>query len=61
MPAKISLLLFVMVLLCSGDEFDEEQYGVKYANDCEVCKIVTLELDKALEKSGKSHQVQSYL
>jgi len=43
--------------LATADDFDESQYGVKYATDCEVCKIVTLELEKALAQSAKSHQV----
>ena len=35
------LLLLLSALLppTSTDEFDEEQYGVKYASECEVCKV----------------------
>ena len=39
------LILFVFwtfcIFLCLSDKYDEEQYGVKYADDCEVCKIVS--------------------
>ncbi len=40
-----------------ADEFDEEQYGVRYATDCEVCKVVTLELARTLEKTAGRHEV----
>ena len=26
-----------------ADTFEEEKYGVKYASDCEVCKVVAIE------------------
>ena len=42
---KMRLLICLVMLVghVTCDAFDEEQYGVKYANDCEVCKIVTEE------------------
>ncbi len=43
-----------------GDTFDEENYGVKYANDCEVCKIVSKEFVTLLKESeGKSEVLVS--
>ncbi|XP_050294925.1 protein canopy 4 [Anthonomus grandis grandis] len=35
----------------------EEDQGVIYANRCEVCKILTVELQNRLEETGKSHDV----
>ena len=56
-----SLLCCVVVILfldnVRGDAFDEEQYGVKYATDCEVCKIVTREFVTLLQESAGKHEV----
>ncbi|CAG4963645.1 unnamed protein product [Parnassius apollo] len=35
----------------------EEDVGVKYANRCEVCKILATELQSRLEETGKVHDV----
>ncbi|ENN77896.1 protein canopy 4 [Dendroctonus ponderosae] len=35
----------------------EEDEGVKYANKCEVCKILAIELQSRLEETGKTHDV----
>lgn len=35
----------------------EEDVGVKYANRCEVCKILATELQGRLEETGKVHEV----
>lgn len=43
--------------LCSSDQFDEENYGVKYADDCEVCKIVSSEITALLAESAHKHEV----
>lgn len=58
------LALFVlssMLLIgANGDDFDEENYGVKYANDCEVCKIVSKEFVTLLKESeGKSEVLET--
>ena len=48
------------VYLCAlvkSDKFDEEQYGVKYADECEVCKIVSQEFTTLLDESKHSHEV----
>jgi len=54
-------IVFVQLLLLVGvsksDKFDEEKYGVKYANDCEVCKIVTSEFLSLLDESKGKHEV----
>ncbi|RWS01711.1 Protein canopy 4-like protein [Dinothrombium tinctorium] len=36
---------------------EEEMYGVKYANECEVCKYVVIELSERLKETGRSHDV----
>ncbi|KAJ3645402.1 hypothetical protein Zmor_023064 [Zophobas morio] len=35
----------------------EEDEGVKYANNCEVCKILAIELESRLEETGKTSEV----
>ncbi|CAH2068956.1 unnamed protein product, partial [Iphiclides podalirius] len=35
----------------------EEDVGVKYANRCEVCKVLATELQGRLEETGKVHDV----
>ena len=58
-PTKMRpLLCLVIVLGCvRGDAFDEVNYGVKYANDCEVCKIVSKEILMLLKESEKKREV----
>ncbi|XP_013778578.1 protein canopy 4-like [Limulus polyphemus] len=36
---------------------EEELYGVKYPNSCEVCKYLVVELENRLKETGKSHDV----
>ncbi len=55
--AFFTVVGLVIVRSSCGDQFDEEQYGVRYADECEVCKIVTLELSRSLAKSASSHSV----
>ncbi|KAG8201910.1 hypothetical protein JTE90_027388 [Oedothorax gibbosus] len=40
-----------------GDTPEEEMYGVKYAQDCEVCKYLVVELENRLSETGKSREV----
>lgn len=35
----------------------EEEEGVKYADRCEACKILAIELQDRLAETGKSHDV----
>lgn len=53
----VGVTLLLPWFCCQGDEFDEKEYGVKYADSCEVCKIVSNEFVAALAKSAKSHDV----
>lgn len=56
---KISILIaFCIVAVrrvhCS---IEEEEHGVIYANRCEACKILAIELEAKLQETGKSHDV----
>lgn len=63
----LQLSSFLVFLLCNlstsqaeDDEmetFEEEKYGVKYASDCEVCKVLATEFEAKLSESAKSHDV----
>jgi len=67
---KINVLisLFTITFICvlpvcckvNGDKPEspeEELYGVKYAQDCEVCKYVVVELENRLSETGRSHEM----
>lgn len=57
---KIALLAVCAAsILCSRDVEvkTEEDLGVKYANRCEVCKVLATELQSRLEETGKVHDV----
>ena len=54
---KLLICLVMLVGYVTSDAFDEEQYGVKYANDCEVCKIVSKEFVTLLKESAGKHEV----
>ncbi|CAG9576078.1 unnamed protein product [Danaus chrysippus] len=51
--------VFISLVLCSRDVEvkTEEDLGVKFANRCEVCKILATELQGRLEETGKVHDV----
>jgi len=53
------LYIYLIVLItCVGvKSVTEEDEGVKYANRCEVCKILAVELQNRLEETGKSHDI----
>ena len=50
----VSILFLKFVI---ADKFDEDQYGVKYADDCEICKIVSNEITLLLSESEGKHEV----
>ena len=59
-------LLFLTLMVLSHNSlqnesdletFEEEKYGVKYASDCEVCKVLATEFQARLSESAKSHDV----
>lgn len=41
----------------AASTFEEEKYGVKYASDCEVCKVLAIEFKAKLEESSKTSVV----
>ncbi|XP_030029693.1 protein canopy homolog 3 [Manduca sexta] len=57
------LLIFILSIVTCGlsnkdvEVKSEEDVGVKYANRCEVCKILATELQNRLEETGKIHEV----
>ena len=54
------LFIVVALLLCANEVITgslEEEHGVKYADRCEACKILAIELDDRLKKTGKTHEV----
>ena len=59
MLENYSYLITITILLAvaRADKFDEEQYGVKYANHCEICKIVSNEITLLLSESEGKHEV----
>ncbi|XP_017785551.1 PREDICTED: protein canopy 4 [Nicrophorus vespilloides] len=50
-------LFLVGFLIASCRCVTEEDEGVKYANECEVCKILATELQERLEETGRTHEV----
>ncbi|XP_024082220.1 protein canopy 4 isoform X2 [Cimex lectularius] len=52
----ILMILFTILTLLKSDEIEEKE-GVKYANKCEVCKILAVELESRLEETGKTSEV----
>jgi len=41
-------IIFTIEYATAGKNIEEEQYGVKYATECEVCKLVTKEVIEQL-------------
>jgi len=60
---KDILIFFLFINICCGNEEkevespEEKLYGVKYAQECEVCKYLVIELENRLSETGKSHDV----
>lgn len=50
-------LLTTVSIIHNEEVLTEEDVGVKYANKCEVCKILATELQGRLEETGKIHDV----
>jgi len=54
------LIRYTILILCicvGVLSITEEDEGVKYANRCEVCKVLATELEARLKETGKSHDV----
>merc|ERR1711973_620895 len=62
-PPKMILIFLLGVstsLVFADNEvesFEEDKYGVKYASDCEVCKVAATEFAAKLSESEKTHAV----
>lgn len=56
---RAAKLLVFLYLLWIGTVLatPEEDEGVKYADRCEACKILAIELQDRLTETGKSHDV----
>lgn len=52
---KSVIILVILINLTNGSP-EEDLHGVKYANRCEVCKILATELQERLGETGKSHE-----
>ncbi|KAK6624175.1 hypothetical protein RUM44_011033 [Polyplax serrata] len=53
-PLHLLILISYFELMRCGKE---EEEGVKYANKCEVCKIVSTEISSRLMETGKTSEV----
>uniref|UniRef100_A0A0A9Y3E1 DUF3456 domain-containing protein n=1 Tax=Lygus hesperus TaxID=30085 RepID=A0A0A9Y3E1_LYGHE len=53
---KFHLLLTIIFLISVASHTPEDE-GVKYANSCEVCKILAIELESRLDETGKTSEV----
>ncbi|KAF2356673.1 protein of unknown function DUF3456 [Trinorchestia longiramus] len=51
--------LFVVTSADEGVSLEEEKYGVKYATQCEVCKLVTKEVGERLQKTDSSDVIET--
>lgn len=54
---KLWLLLVIFNFAACILATPEEEHGVVYANNCEACKFLALELQERLSETGKSHDV----
>ncbi|CAH1391192.1 unnamed protein product [Nezara viridula] len=51
------LVLFFLTFITLVSSGPEENEGVKYANKCEVCKILATELENRLEETGRTNEI----
>lgn len=51
-----AFIILNVFLIVTSDKLEEE-HGVKYADRCEACKILAIELQERLTETGKSHDV----
>lgn len=56
----VRLAVIAVILACCAlttTAVTEEDEGVKYADRCEACKILAIELQDRLSETGRSHDV----
>lgn len=56
-PRKFVVLIAFYIFVPVNCSVEEEEHGVIYANRCEACKILAIELEAKLQETGKSHDV----
>lgn len=56
-PWKFVILIAFCIIVPANCSIEEEEHGVIYANRCEACKILAIELEAKLQETGKSHDV----
>lgn len=54
MKSILFIFSLIIIVVIGSPEEDE---GVKYADQCEACKILAIELQDRLTETGKSHDV----
>lgn len=60
MSLKICGLLFILLsTVKGGTDIEEEKYGVRYATECEICKLVTKEVAERLESTDSSSVIET--
>ncbi|XP_073998209.1 FGF signaling regulator protein canopy b isoform X3 [Rhodnius prolixus] len=52
---KYLLISIIFISMCHSSPDDDE--GVKYADKCEVCKILAIELENRLHETGKTKEM----
>ncbi|XP_066966598.1 protein canopy 4 [Macrobrachium rosenbergii] len=52
-------LLFIVISAVQCGDIEEEKYGVIYATDCEVCKLVTKEVSERLQSTDSSDVIET--
>lgn len=52
-------IIFTIEYATAGKNIEEEQYGVKYATECEVCKLVTKEVIEQLSFKKSSGVIET--
>lgn len=57
MDSKLVFLILLIINSTLSTTPEEELHGVKYANNCEACKILAIELQDRLTETGKTHEV----
>ncbi|XP_075231405.1 protein canopy 4-like isoform X2 [Lycorma delicatula] len=55
--SSLFCIFVIIVFSLQVNSKTEEDEGVKYANKCEVCKILAIELESRLEETGKTSDV----
>ncbi|CAG9804030.1 unnamed protein product [Chironomus riparius] len=55
-----ALVIVILIIETFSTNPEEELHGVKYANNCEACKVLAIELQNRLSETGKTHEVLEF-